>query len=265
MNGEPDSTLDRPHTPGQVLAVLTDLRASTKAARQRAGWVPLAIIGVLLLVADRISRFDSGVRPMEVPGSGGGYRTPKDHWLANVAGYPPNVPLSVYWLISIPVAFTACALWLRWRSHRDGVAQPWLAVSLLGLLPFLALVLVRLVLEPTIPSIHAVLQHESPSKWLNPLYCVGLGLITVGIIERSRLLLTACAAIVAANVGFLVLVSNGVREGSWRDHLISAIYRPFNATGTSLLGVSGALLLLVALGWLALKRRPHSPTSQHLS
>lgn len=94
--------------------------------------------------------------------------------------------------------------------------------------------------------------HESPSKYLDPLTSIWLGLLALAVTRRSRAMLTLCGTLVATNVALFVLGANGVRSGSWRDRLLSDVGRVFGAIGAGPLTVSG-LLLLAAAAYIAIR------------
>lgn len=249
--GQPENLEAEPAASELLLTDLEALRRRTRRARQRDAWLPLALFGLVLVLADRVARLDPRVRLVEVPGSGGGSRLPKDQWLANLAGSPPHLPLSIYWLIALPAAFGLSAVWLRRQSRQRGVEQRWAALAAAGLLPFAALLALRLLVEPHVRAVHAALSHESPSQYLQPLLCIGLGLLALAVLEQSRALLLTCGTLVAVDAAGFLVVANGVRTGSWQAQLTEALTTYTAAAAGVPLLLSGLLLLGLAAAWAA--------------
>ncbi len=179
--------------PAQGLAYLDDLRRRVRA--DRAGPAPwaLAAMAVAVLGAAVVYQEFPAVSAVIVPGSGGGYRVPREDGLANLGGSPPHVAAGVYWVVVTPLVWAFCG-WVFRRRHALGLGRPWWHVTTLGLVPFAALVAGQFVLAPRLEVVHHLL--ADPDRRALPVAAIGLGLVLVGALQRVPALV-ACGALAA--------------------------------------------------------------------
>lgn len=240
-------------SPEVTLAGLRSVRRTVVRERIATAWVPLAVFGLVLLGADFFNRHPGELPEIPV---GGGFREQKGNWLANVAGAPASIPGAVFWLVVLPVAFGVCAVWLRWQTRRAGVEQHWLRGAVIALVPFAALLVLRLVAEPLSPGLHYQMSYGNRGAWLQPVACFQIGMLAWAVSTRSRFLITAVGGVVVANTGWWCLqAGTGGRDYNTRQRAVQSFARTLGSWGVGMLGLTGMVLLIVAVADFAVARR----------
>ena len=235
-------TNERLDDPARTLTVVRRLQARSRQRARGGAWVPAAILTALVLLSSLLYRYPFGDPPT--------LTVPYPFW----AGLPDpqRAPLASYlfWLIGMPVAFAAIALWYRHRARRLGVRVPWpvpVAVGLGTLVLLLALVAV-----PSEPLSGSGVVLRSPWWYglATPLLPVAAAVIALGALERRP-------ALGAAGVWLGLLAWWQATAGSigtlpgWVAWLLNGGSGPALG-GKVMLPVTGVLLAMVAplLVWL---------------
>lgn len=139
------------------------------------------MIGGLWTLAGVVYRAFPPVAPQLVPGSGGGYRVPRDHAWANLGGQPPHVAAAWFWALGVPLAWALCG-WLFNRRRQRGLGSPGGVIAGIGMLPFAVLAIAELVVAPHVASVHRML--DDPAGTVKPAVAVAVGLVLVAAWER---------------------------------------------------------------------------------
>jgi hypothetical protein len=234
--------------PEQVLAELTDLRIDARNDRH-AYWLPLGLFGLLLCAAaplyvqptiicndtlNCIYSISTGVDSRWLDGLGGG-----------ITG--------LYWAFTLVVGALVTIGWYAWYGRVSGLTTQVrgpVAIWAVGLV--VAVVGVFFVFGGL-----WILGYAFPGRGFLPMFVIGVGLLALSVLERSRLLaivsslLCAWAVLVSLynveNVLFRVLSAFGVPDERM----------PFATASTVDVLVPGLLLLVTAAAafWADLSRR----------
>lgn len=166
--------------PVQTLNDVRRLRARSRRRAHSGAWVPAGVLATLVLLSTVLYR-----HPLHEPMSG---IISYPYW----AGLPSdqrNAPLSyAYWLLGLPAAFAAIALWYRHHARRVGMRVPWPLFAGAGLVALLLIVVLLAIPTRSSPSPYLLLSypHPSPIRGLaTPLVAVTASLIALGWVERS--------------------------------------------------------------------------------
>ncbi|WP_345429662.1 hypothetical protein [Actinoallomurus vinaceus] len=234
-----DASMPLQGTPHEVLAGLGELTRKVRAA-QRGTWFPLLLLGVLMLGGILVSRFTFQVLtvpcPATAPAAGVGCTVVKQ-------GSP------LYWPIGIALAYAATAFFYIRRSRNRGVGTPvrpyiLTGIALLGVVAATSFWSTRHGIPRPGEPLDFWGLHLDPSsemtRFLERLVgnatAVGLPLLVLSWVERSRVLLLLTAVYVAIELVPLPTGWSGI---------------PFTSPWFFLprYAVPGVLLLLGALGF----------------
>jgi hypothetical protein len=168
----------------QTLAEVHRLRDQARARAHGGAWLPAAAVAVLLL------------------GSSALYRYPFGQTSSITAEYPFWAGLSdeqrspatsyAFWFLGVPLVFALTAAWYRWRERRVGVRVAWWGFGAAGL-GALA-VLAVLAAAPKGAPVDGMSGEFAIWWWpalLTPLLPVAVGVVALGLTERSRGLVAA--------------------------------------------------------------------------
>ncbi|MGW4233531.1 hypothetical protein ACWEF9_30450 [Streptomyces sp. NPDC004980] len=260
-----DTSGSRAHRAAAVLAATEGLRTRTRM-QLNGSWVPLLVFGILGLMAVPVAEYAFNF------GSHG----------RNIASYPlfayaelsglcvvhePGTPCLKgefdgatlrfvgwgVWFGLLPLAWLACARWYRLRGESRGVVprrRAWIGSTVVGTATVLT-ALLMLLFSRNQPWGAELLGNSYASPW----YLVGLGLLVLGLTERSR---TAVAA--GAAHALLLTAYLGASWGSgWIPWEHPA--HPGWADGPQMKAfLLAAVLLLPGLArWAAVRRRTGRP------
>ncbi|MGW4161860.1 hypothetical protein [Streptomyces sp. NPDC004788] len=253
-----DASVPSSGTPHEVLAGLGDLTRRVRAA-QRGAWFPLLLLGALTLSGILVSRltFQIEIVPCQNgPAGPGGQAAAAAACTLIRQGSP------LYWPIGIALAYGATALFYIRRSRNRGVGTPvrpyvLTGIALLGLVAATAFWATRHGIPQPGERLDFWGLHLDPAsgatQFLERLTgnatAVGLPLLVLSWVERSRALLLLTAAYLAVELVPLGTGWAGIDATSpW-----SSLPR---------FAVPGALLLLGALGF-GLAERTRRRTERH--
>jgi hypothetical protein len=239
-----DASVPSPGTPHEVLASLGDLTRRVRAA-QRGAWFPLLLFGVLTLGGILVDRFTFSVQtPTTCPAIPGSAGTVPTGCTVTRQGS------GVYWTLGIALVYAATALFYIRRSRNRGVGSPVRPYVLAGI-GLVALVAVTAFwgTRHGMPQPGAPLDfwglHLDPASGLTqfleqftgPAVCIGLPLLVLSWVERSRALLLFTLA-------YLVFELATPITPGW-----AGIGATSPWSGLPRLAVSAVFLLLGALGF----------------
>ncbi|MGW2419408.1 hypothetical protein ACWC0C_09140 [Streptomyces sp. NPDC001709] len=234
-----DASVPSPDTPHEVLASLGDLTRRVRAA-QRGTWFPLLLLGVLTLGGILVSRFTFKVETVSCPAG------------AAVTGGGCTLITqgsALYWPLGLALAYAATAFFYIRRSRNRGVGTPvrpyiLTGIALLGVVAATSFWSTRHGIPRPGEPLDFWGLHLDPSsemtRFIEQLVgnatAVGLPLLVLSWVERSRLLLLLTAVYLAIE---LVPPSTG-----WSGIPVTSpwFFLPRYA-------VPGVLLLLGALGF----------------
>jgi hypothetical protein len=221
----------------EALAVAMDLRRAVREDRRRPALVALLVMGALFTLAGIVYRVFPAVPPQLVPGSGGGYRIPReDPWL-NLGGQPPHVAATWFWVLGIPTAWVLCG-WLFQRRRERGLGSPGGLIAGIGILPFAVLAVTELIVAPHVLAVHQWL--DNPARQVMPATAVAVGLALIAAWER-HVWLGVVAALFAAGPQLVA--------GQWHSWLSVAWGHEVINVDEALLWWGLAMLTVVAAWW----------------
>jgi hypothetical protein len=214
----------------EVLAELDAHRARARA-RASAGWLPLLLTGLALLIA--------------FPAYAGWWDGPAGGCVCGKAGALDRLgvvglgggsrAVGLYWLVVVPAVYAASACWFAWVARRTGLRQRWGVHLLAGTGTFAALVGV------------AAAGWVPPSSWgmLTPLLALAVGLVALGTVERDRVVTAAGVAVaaVAGAVGALAHHVSNLSDSGWGNVGQSLLAPSVEVAGVGLTLVAAATLL----------------------
>ncbi|WP_369142507.1 hypothetical protein [Streptomyces sp. R44] len=234
-----NASVPSPGTPQEVLAGLGELTRRVRAA-QRGTWFPLLLLGALTMGGILVGRLTFRVETVPCPP---GRAAAADGCTLTSQGSP------VYWTLGLALAYAATAFFYIRRSRKRGVGTPvgpyvLTGIALVGLGAATTLWTLRqgtpqpgetvdlwgLRLDPA-SGVTAFL-----TRMVGPATAVGLPLLVLSWVERSRALLLLAVAYLAIELVPLTSGWSGIAASS-----------PWSALPA--LGVPGVLLLLGALGF----------------
>jgi len=232
--------------PDQLLADLAALRADTRSARH-AYWLPVGVFGLLITAAAPLY-----VTPSQTclgAGCGGGVvvggRTRT--LLAGLGGGATGL----YWAFTIVVGVVVTAAWYAWYGRVSGVRTQVRLPVLSWTLGLLAVV----VGVAALSLVGLALVLVAYGRSFLPLLVIGVGLVVLGRMERSRLLVVVavglcawavlCALYNVENLAYRVVAMMGAPDGSM----------PPWATTVSVVVPGVALLITAAVAFVVDLRR----------
>jgi hypothetical protein len=184
-------------TPDELLATTKALTRRVRDA-QRATWFPLVVLGAVTLAAIPVLRYGHKTATCTTRSAGAAVRgclIYPDAWF-------------VYWPIALVLSYAAIAAFYVYRSRRRGVGTP-IGPYIVG-----GVIVTVLVTAASVWFVHDPFGatqerlfrvHSVPHLFTGPLYAVGLGLLVLAWVERSKALLLfalAYLAVVAVPVTF---------------------------------------------------------------
>jgi hypothetical protein len=203
-----------PGSPADVLAELDALRRRTRTARQ-AHWLPLLLFGLLGAAALPLYAMAGTpadmMAPQEVPA------------LARLGGdiLDHAAALGWYWLAALIGGYLVSLAWYRWRGRQVGLQAPirgYVLAGLVGTVIALALpvLLDMLFLGAADPVRNLTMWFTTElmavnSRGMFPFVVIGVGLVVLARLERSRAL-TVTTVLYAA---VLVLISVAFRVDAY--------------------------------------------------
>jgi hypothetical protein len=214
----------------EVLAELDAHRARARA-RASAGWLPLLLTGLALLIA--------------FPAYAGWWDGPASECGCGSAGLSDRLGLvglgggsravGLYWLVVVPVVYAASACWFAWVARRTGLRQRWGVHLLAGTGTFVALVGVAA----------AGWVSTSSFAMLTPMSALAVGLVALGIVEHDRVVVAAGVAVaaVAVAVGALAHHVSNLSDSGWGNVGQSLLAPSVEVAGVGLALVAAAALL----------------------
>jgi hypothetical protein len=207
---------------------------------------PLALLGLLVAGAAPFYAMAYGTTIM------GGPAVTFQHepgWTTRVLpiqsslGGTSDMPLSVYWLVAVPVMFVAIGAYYSWRARRTGFWLDGRRVAAVGVTAYLALLGVMAALRM---ANGARPMGIGPGVYLNPLLVVMFGVFALARVERSLLVL-----------GVAVTFLLGVFVVDVEAYMTNATASPWDNVrgwGTATLLLGAWLLLGAAASWLVQRR-----------
>jgi hypothetical protein len=215
---------DDPH---DLLTAVRDLTRQVRIA-QRGTWFPLLVFALITLAAIPVYRYAPRHLTHCRPGPQGG---------TICAGFIPGV--LVYWPVALVLAYAAIAGFYVRQSRRRGVGtriRPYVVAGVI----IAALLTAASVWRASHPLLHlaGTQVHVTPLALVTPASAIGLALLVLAWVERSRPLL-ACSLV------YLVVV---LVDASQQIHSLSPWYF------LPQLLIPAALLLLESAGFAVFRR-----------
>ena len=161
---------------------VTGLRRRTRRARQ-AFWFPLLVFGALILGSTPLYTLPSLTNTPDGVVVGGGH--------APLGLLAPGFAAGLFWLIGVPVAYVATAMFYLWRGHRRGVRTTWRAYVFVGLGLFAVVALLTVNLPRKVPGrrlfirLFDYLPGDLVVRGLVPLLAIAVGFMILAVAERS--------------------------------------------------------------------------------
>jgi hypothetical protein len=197
--------------PRQLLAATQEFTRRVRKA-QRGTWFPLVLLGLVVVAAAPFYRLGSREHvtcsPLTVTHSPGG-------GLVRTCYAAYGWPAFSYWTIALALAYVVIAGFYVLRARRRGVGAriaPYVTAGIAGLILVAALWLV----QRHLGGLQSRYQAALVVHGLNPLLAIGVALLVLAWVERSRALLgfTAGYLAVALLVSFYS-IDRLLREHSW--------------------------------------------------
>lgn len=227
----------------QALDVAQRLRSQVRTDRRHPAPLTLLVMGALWALAAVVYRISPGIPPELVPGSGGGYRTPREDAWANLGGEPPDVAAAWFWVLAVPTAWAVCG-WLFHRRRERGLGSKGSMIAAIGVLPFVLWATTELTIAPQLAAVHDFI--DGPVSLVKAATAVAVGLVLVAAWDRHLVM-----GLVAGP--FLVL-PHWLGSRPWM--LATTPWAPEVLDPSLQLLWWGLAMMLVGVGWWALQHRP---------
>jgi hypothetical protein len=155
------------------------IRQKTRKA-VRAPWIPLAVFGVISLLASPLYRF----QPVTRASVGGASLTFRDiqpvglvTWFGGGTLLRDRLAVSLFWLVALPLGYVLSVLFYRRRASRLGVAGSARTYAAVGV--------ALLAFQVAISAVGRLHYGGMFNRGLTPLVTVALGLFVLAWAERS--------------------------------------------------------------------------------
>jgi len=181
-----------PETPHELLAATKALTRRVRSA-QRGTWFPLLVLGSITLAAIPVMRYGHRVTTCTTQRVGSVVR----------GCFIYSGPWFIYWPIALVLAYAAIAAFYVSRSHRRGVGTPIRPYIVAGVVVAALVTGVALwfVHDPFGGAQQQLFPPSSASRLFTaPLSAIGLGLLALAWVERSRALLVFAVVYLAVVV-----------------------------------------------------------------